>query len=104
MSPSRLSLLSSLALSPVYSNRGIVFVLGKQCKSLTPFSLDSGAIDTPMHQANLERISGFAPAPSTAIPRDGKAQEVADVTVFLLSEKSAFVTGAAWSVDGGANI
>ena len=57
-----------------------------------------------MHKANLERIAGFAPAPSTAMPRDGKAQEVADVIVFLLSDKSSFVTGAAWSVDGDANI
>lgn len=58
----------------------------------------SGAIDTPMHRANLARVPKDFPAPTIV----GKAKEVADVTVFLLSEKSAFVNGAAWSVDGGA--
>ncbi|KAI8213065.1 hypothetical protein K4K52_006382 [Colletotrichum sp. SAR 10_76] len=58
-----------------------------------------GAIDTPMHRANLERVQDF-PAPTLV----GDAQEVADVTVFLLSDKSTFVNGAAWSVDGGAGL
>ncbi|KZL85794.1 short chain dehydrogenase reductase family superfamily [Colletotrichum incanum] len=59
-----------------------------------------GAIDTPMHRANLARVPKDFPAPTTV----GTAQEVADVTVFLLSGKSAFVNGAAWSVDGGAGL
>lgn len=63
----------------------------------------SGVVDTPMHQANLARVQDFAPTTSTPIPRDGRADEVANVAVFLLSNESSFVTGAAWSVDGGAN-
>ncbi|KAK6332690.1 hypothetical protein TWF730_004349 [Orbilia blumenaviensis] len=62
-----------------------------------------GAIDTPMHRANLARVPGFADALQTPISRPGTAQEVADVTVFLLSDQGSFVTGAAWSVDGGAS-
>lgn len=65
--------------------------------------LSSGVIDTPMHQANLARVKNFSPIPTTPIPRDGTAQEVANVVVFLLSEESSFVTGDAWNVDGGAN-
>ncbi|KAK9313084.1 hypothetical protein V1522DRAFT_431123 [Lipomyces starkeyi] len=62
-----------------------------------------GVIDTPMHRANLARVKDFTPTPTTPIPRSGSAQEVAAVTIFLLSDESSFVTGAAWSVDGGAN-
>ncbi|KAK9325288.1 hypothetical protein V1517DRAFT_365334 [Lipomyces orientalis] len=62
-----------------------------------------GVIDTPMHRANLARVKDFTPTPTTPIPRSGSAQEVAEVTVFLLSDESSFVTGVAWSVDGGAN-
>jgi len=64
---------------------------------------DSGVVDTPMHQANLARVQDFTPVPSTPIPRDGTAEEVANVATFLLSNESSFVTGAAWSVDGGAS-
>lgn len=63
----------------------------------------SGVIDTPMHRANLARVKNFTSTPATPIPRDGTAQEVANVLTFLLSEESSFVTGDAWNVDGGAN-
>jgi NAD(P)-dependent dehydrogenase (short-subunit alcohol dehydrogenase family) len=64
-----------------------------------------GPIDTPM-------LRGFAPAgefdqhvpsfvASTPAARVGRAEEVAHAVVFLASDESAFITGAAIPVDGG---
>ena len=33
--------------------------------------------------------------------RIARAEEVADIIFFLTSDAASFVTGAAWSVDGG---
>lgn len=40
----------------------------------------------------------------SAMKRKGTVEEVADVVVFLASEKASFVQGAAWVVDGGYTI
>jgi NAD(P)-dependent dehydrogenase (short-subunit alcohol dehydrogenase family) len=44
------------------------------------------------------------PTPSNPIPRLGSAEEVANVIVFLIGGDSAYVTGAEFVVDGGANV
>ena len=33
--------------------------------------------------------------------RIGQPHEIGEVIVFLLSNKASFVTGAAWTIDGG---
>lgn len=38
-----------------------------------------------------------------AIKRVGTADEVAQLTLFLLSDASQYVTGAVYSIDGGWN-
>ena len=40
---------------------------------------------------------------SPALKRLGQAHEVADLIVFLLSEKSAYMTGALINIDGGTD-
>ena len=57
-----------------------------------------------MHQANRDRIGeSYNPAPSTPIPRDSKAEEVAKVVLFPLSDDASYVTEDQWRVDGRAN-
>ena len=39
----------------------------------------------------------------TPLGRVGKAEEVADLVLFLASERAAFIHGANITIDGGAN-
>jgi len=50
----------------------------------------------PEADIRRERVSELA------VGRMGRPEEVADVVTFLASERSSYVTGAAWHVDGGA--
>ncbi|MGV3759875.1 MAG: glucose 1-dehydrogenase [Actinomycetota bacterium] len=62
-------------------------------------SVHPGGINTPM--------TDFGGGPSTwakklPLGRMGEADEVANVVTFLASDEASYVTGAEWSVDGGA--
>lgn len=64
-------------------------------------SLHPGYIATPLVKNNLPEeavpmLEGLHP-----IGRLGQAQEVAEVVLFLLSDRSSFVTGSQYVVDGG---
>jgi NAD(P)-dependent dehydrogenase (short-subunit alcohol dehydrogenase family) len=71
-------------------------------------SVSPGTIDTPMLQRSLVGMSQdelgdfFARVnAANALGRVGEAREIADVVVFLCSERAAYITGEDVVVDGG---
>lgn len=77
---------------------------GIRCNAVTPGPtatdvwLGAGGLADQQgdRDAVLERVSAGRPLGRLAEPG-----EIADVIVFLLSERASYVTGAAWSADGG---
>lgn len=62
----------------------------------------SGIVDTPM-VAKSFATRGEISTSHTAMNRRGKPEEIADLIAFLLSDRSTFITGAIYSIDGGWN-
>ncbi|MGH3025901.1 MAG: SDR family NAD(P)-dependent oxidoreductase, partial [Gaiellaceae bacterium] len=77
---------------------------GIRCNAVTPGPTateawlgDGGLADQQGDRATvLAKVGGGRPLGRLAQP-----EEIAAVIVFLLSERASYVTGAAWSVDGG---
>jgi glucose 1-dehydrogenase len=71
--------------------------LGIRVNNIAP-----GAIATPINAATLadpakvQRLAEIVP-----LQRMGKPEEVAEVALFLASDRSSYVTGSTYSVDGG---
>lgn len=65
-------------------------------------SLHPGGIDTPMTRRPGQEPNDTGFAKSLPIGRFGLVDEVANVVTFLASDEASYVTGAEWSVDGGA--
>jgi NAD(P)-dependent dehydrogenase (short-subunit alcohol dehydrogenase family) len=77
---------------------------GIRCNAVLP-----GAIDTPMTRDQLARDVGGDldealrnEGQLATLGRIGQAAEIAEVVVFLLSERASYLSGAAIPVDGGA--
>ena len=59
-----------------------------------------GYIETPMTEDTMRR-RGERIMARTALGRMGKPEEIAEAVVWMCSDRASFVTGSAWTVDGG---
>jgi 3alpha(or 20beta)-hydroxysteroid dehydrogenase len=65
-------------------------------------SVHPGGVDTPMVSGPGHDPNDTDWARKLPLGRFGRPEEIAAVVAFLASDEAAYVTGAEWSVDGGA--
>lgn len=70
-------------------------------KKIRVNSIGPGYIDTPLLTNTLDQDTIDAVANLHPMGRLGKASEVAELALFLSSDKASFITGAYYNVDGG---
>jgi NAD(P)-dependent dehydrogenase (short-subunit alcohol dehydrogenase family) len=70
-----------------------------RCNSICP-----GPVDTPMLQISMKKLGlkTMTSRPGT-IPRIARPEEVASLITFLVSDEAAYITGATYTIDGGAS-
>lgn len=67
-----------------------------RCNAVGP-----GYIATPLLDENLDEETKAFIASKASMNRLGKAEEIAELVVFLSSDKSSFTTGGYFIADGG---
>lgn len=98
---------AQLSLSRVYADayasRGVLVNAVAPGPVGTPLWMDGGGLADQVARREGTSAEAAVQSMQARIPlgRLGTAEEVAGVIVYLCSERAAFVTGAAWSVDGG---
>lgn len=64
-------------------------------------SVHPGMVDTPMVAGALGPDAGEREWPNVPLRRMGRPDEVAEMVLYLVSDASAYVTGAEFAIDGG---
>jgi 3-oxoacyl-[acyl-carrier protein] reductase len=70
-------------------------------RGITVNTVHPGSTDTDMNPADGEHADGQRA--KMAIPRYGKAEDIAGLIAYLASEEARFITGAGIAIDGGVN-
>lgn len=89
------------------SKRGVILLVRREAvafgrQGTRIVSLSPGIIDTPMSQAEMAATPMMREMlANAALPRMGRAREVAAVAEFLCSSAASFITGTDVLVDGG---
>ena len=75
---------------------------GVRVNCVCPGDVDTSLVDKQIANANQDAAVAKAEmGQHYPLGRIGKPHETGEVIVFLLSSKASFVTGAAWTIDGG---
>jgi NAD(P)-dependent dehydrogenase (short-subunit alcohol dehydrogenase family) len=72
-----------------------------RCNSVHPAFLEGAMVDDILAQTGRPEIARGQLARDIPLGRLGQPSEVAELCVYLLSDESAFVTGAEFAIDGG---
>jgi len=71
---------------------------GLRCNAICP-----GPVDTPMLQISMKKLGLTTMTSRPGImPRIAQPEEVAFLVTFLVSDESSYITGATYTIDGGA--
>lgn len=70
-----------------------------RCNAICP-----GPVDTPMLQISMKKLglTTMTSRPGT-IPRIARPEEIAHLVTFLISDEAGYITGATYTIDGGAS-
>ena len=72
-----------------------------RCNSVHPAFLEGAMVDDILAQTGRPEVARGQIARDIPLGRLGQPAEVAELCVYLLSDESAFVTGAEFAIDGG---